>query len=174
MKYSIKKSSSNRIITPQYYKHIAIPLLLLFLLTFNSIVHAGNHKDEDWRHALSIGGLIVFGGVFEDVNWDGPSSDRSDLALTALELTIAAEINQWVNAEAVLLYENPTFDDETSIDLDVGFIRIGNTERYPLYLTLGKIYVPFGALLTHFPADPLVALPLTYLLQLEGESPLKG
>ena len=161
------------IISVKYYKHFLIPLILFFLLILVSLVHAGDNKDEDWRHALSIGGLIIFGGVFEDMdNRNGSSSDRSDLALTAVELTIAAEINEWVNTEAVLLYEDPTFDDETSIELDAGSITIGNTKKYPLYLTLGKMVVPFGVFLTHFPADPLVALPLTLLFGETSEKAL--
>ena len=164
MRKSKNKSSFNSIIKVKYYRYFAIPLLLFFLLVFISIVHAGDNKHENWRHAVSISGLIIFGGVFEDVEtWDGANSDRSDLALTAVELAIATEINEWFNARVALLYEDPTFDDETSIDLDAGYITMGNTKKYPLYLTLGKIYVPFGALLTHFPSDPLVALPLTLL-----------
>ncbi len=118
---------------------------------------------------IRIGGLIEVGVAWQDLEYrDGSSEDDSDLCLTTVELGIEAEVNEWVNAGALLLYEDPTSfegeNDETSVDLDEGWITIGNTEAYPLYFSAGKMYVPFGALLTHFPDDPLIDQPLTLLL----------
>jgi hypothetical protein len=81
-----------------------------------------------------------------------------------MELTVEADVHEWVNGAITLLYEDATFGDDTSVDLDGGTVTIGNLEKFPLYLTAGKIYVPFGALLTHFPDDPLIDQPLTLLL----------
>jgi hypothetical protein len=115
---------------------------------------------------ISLSGLIEFGGAWEDVDYtDDSSEEQSDLALTTVELTAEAEVNEWVGVEATLLYEDPTFEnDETSVDLDAAILTIGNIEEYPLYFSAGAMYVPFGALLTHFPDDPLVDQPLTLLL----------
>lgn len=118
---------------------------------------------------IRIGGLIEVGAAWQDVEYqDGSSKDDSDLCLTTVELGIEAEVNEWVNAGALLLYEDPTSfegeDDETSVDLDEAWVTIGNTEAYPLYFSAGKMYVPFGALLTHFPDDPLIDQPLTLVL----------
>ncbi len=119
---------------------------------------------------ILFSGYIEFGGAWQDVEYtDGTSVDESDLALTTVELTAEAEINAWVNVEATLLYEDPTSflgDDveETSVDLDVAILTIGNAEAYPLYFSAGVLYVPFGALLTHFPDDPLIDQPVTLLL----------
>lgn len=118
---------------------------------------------------IRIGGLIEVGAAWQDVEYqDGSSKDESDLCLTTVELGIEAEVNEWVNAGALLLYEDPTSfegeDDETSVDLDEAWVTIGNTEAYPLYFSAGKMYVPFGALLTHFPDDPLIDQPLTLVL----------
>jgi hypothetical protein len=115
---------------------------------------------------IQFGGLIEFGGAWQDIDHkDGSSEDESDLALTTVELGAEAEVNEWVNVEAVLLFEDPTFEnDETSVDLDVATVTLGNTERYPLYFVAGAMYVPFGGLLTHFPDDPLVDQPLALLL----------
>jgi hypothetical protein len=118
---------------------------------------------------IRIGGLIEVGVAWRDVEYqDGSSQDDSDLCLTTVELGIEAEVNEWVNAGALLLYEDPTSfegeDDETSVDLDEAWVTIGNTEAYPLYFSAGKMYVPFGALLTHFPDDPLIDQPLTLVL----------
>jgi len=63
------------------------------------------------------------------------------------------------------LYQDPTYQNaETSVDLDAATLTIGNTEEFPLYFSAGAMYVPFGALLTHFPDDPLIDLPLTLSL----------
>ena len=109
---------------------------------------------------LSFGLLVEAGAGYRDENEDG--EDESDIALTTVELGIEALINNWVTGEVVFLFEDPTFDDEdSSFDVDVGTITVGNTDEFPLFATVGKFYVPYGALLTHFPDDPLVDLPVT-------------
>jgi hypothetical protein len=117
---------------------------------------------------IHLSGLIEFGGVWQDIDHKrgrgGAKEDESDLTLTTVELGMEAEVNDWVNVDVLLLYEDPTFGEETSVDLDEATLTIGNTEKFPLYLSVGAMYVPFGALLTHFPDDPLIDVPLTLLL----------
>lgn len=109
---------------------------------------------------FNFGLLVEAGVVYRDESAEGGS--ESDIALTTVEFGTEAVINDWVSSEVVLLFEDPTFDDEdASFDVDVGLITVGNTEQYPLYATVGKFYVPYGALLTHFPDDPLVDVPVT-------------
>jgi hypothetical protein len=128
-------------------------------------------EEADWRKLqelgehFEIGLLLEFGGVWEDRQKnDGTSDDRSNFAIPTVELAIGVQPVDWIAGEAVFLYEDPTFEDETSVDLDVGTITIGNTEKFPVYTTGGVMYVPFGALYTHFPDDPLLDLPLTLVL----------
>ena len=119
---------------------------------------------------IKFSGLIEFGGAWQDVDYTaghgGGKQDDSDLALTTVELTAEAEVNDWVNVAVTFLYEDATFQegDEAQVTLDAATLTIGNTEEFPLYLSAGAMYVPFGALLTHFPDDPLVEQPLTLLL----------
>ncbi|MCK4728491.1 MAG: LbtU family siderophore porin [Desulfobacterales bacterium] len=118
---------------------------------------------------IKFSGLIEVGGVWQEIDYESNTpepekEDDSDLCLTTLELTVEAEINKWVNVAATLLYEDPTFGEETSVDLDVATVTIGNTEEFPLYVSVGAMYVPFGALLTHFPDDPLMNVPVTLVL----------
>jgi hypothetical protein len=109
---------------------------------------------------FDFGLLIEAGAVYRDENEDG--EDESDIALTTVEFGVETMINEWVTGEVVLLFEDPTFDDEdTSFDVDVGTITIGNPDQFPLFATVGKFYVPYGALLTHFSDDPLVDVPVT-------------
>jgi hypothetical protein len=114
---------------------------------------------------VHISGLIELGWVVQDIDHrpgEGQEKPRdySDIALTTVEIAMEAEVNEWVNAEVVLLYETPTFEGGGPLDVDVATVTIGNTEEFPLYLTAGVMYVPFGALLTHFPDDPLIDVPL--------------
>ena len=46
----------------------------------------------------------------------------------------------------------------------IGVITVGNPQKFPLSLTAGALYVPFGALLNHFPDSPLVDQPMTLTL----------
>ena len=121
---------------------------------------------SDLEDHITINGLLEFGAAYQSIDMkDGGHEKDSDLCMTTVQLGIAAEVNDWVNAEMVLLYEDPTFDnDETSVDIDEAFITIGNTEKIPAFLKAGKMYVPFGALFEHFPDDPFLDTPLTVML----------
>ncbi len=118
---------------------------------------------------IQLSGLIEVGAVWQNVEGGPLDEDESDLCLTTVEITAEAELNEWVNVAAVFLYEDASFawsgePGETTVEIDEAVVTIGNTEKYPLYATAGKMYVPFGALLTHFPDDPLLDAPVTLLL----------
>ncbi|MFP3984153.1 MAG: LbtU family siderophore porin [Desulfurivibrionaceae bacterium] len=138
----------------------------------DDLTHLGGTEEDDssflsaLESRISFSGLVEFGGAWQEVEKvSGEQEEKSDLALTTVELAIGAEVNPWVNLETVLLYEDPTFDqEESSLDLDVAALTLGNTERFPLYLSAGKMYVPFGGLMTHLPDDPLIDSPLTLAL----------
>jgi hypothetical protein len=131
------------------------------------LITANAQATEAGAPMIQLSGLIEVGAVWQDIDYQGTAptvEDVSDLCLTTVELTAEAEMNEWVNVGVTLLYEDPTFGDETHLEVDMATVTIGNTEEYPLYCTAGKMYVPFGALLTHFPDDPLLEAPLTLLL----------
>ena len=135
-------------------------ILALGLLTVTGNAQA----TEAEAPMIHLSGLIEVGAVWQDVDYEvdpGGAEDVSDLCLTTVELTAEAEMNDWVNVGVTLLYEDPTFDEETHLEVDMATVTIGNTEEYPLYGSAGKMYVPFGALLTHFPDDPLMNAPVT-------------
>jgi hypothetical protein len=117
---------------------------------------------------VSVSGLVEVGAAYEDVhNNDGTDEDSSDINLTTVEIGVAVEVNDWLNLETVFLYEDPFGNDaadESDVTVDVSTVNIGNTEKCPFYASAGKMYVPFGALLTHLPDDPLVEQPMALLL----------
>jgi hypothetical protein len=123
---------------------------------------------EEFKDRVKFSGLLEFGGAYQSGdNLDGTDFTESDLALTTMMFTAEAEINEWVNVAVDLLYEDPTFSrfaDEGVFTVDYAAATIGNQDRFPVYGTLGRIYVPFGALLTHFPDDPLIDNPLSLAL----------
>ena len=133
---------------------------------------------EDTIH---IHGLLEVGAAYHSTDMNkgyGSYQHDSDISMTTVELGIGAEVNDWVNAEMVLLYEDPTFgdeegkSDETHFEVDTAIITIANTEETPAFLMAGKMFVPFGALLEHFPDDPLIHAPLTLLLGETNEKAL--
>jgi len=77
----------------------------------------------------------------------------SDIVLATFELGIDAEINKLVKGRALLLWEE---DDTEPIDLEEATITLGGSDRIPVYLTAGRMYVPFGVFSSHFISDPLV------------------
>jgi len=119
---------------------------------------------------VTIGGLVEVGAAYKATDYrDGSDDDSSDISLTTVEIGVAVEITDWINLETVFLYEDPFNDDESSVDLDVGTVTFGNPEKCPFYLSAGKMFVPFGALMTHLPDDPAVDQPMTLMLGEAGE-----
>ena len=151
----------------------AIFVLGLFMFTAAEVNAEGGIEDR-----IKLSGLIEFGGVWQDIDYttgNTPAKENeSDFALTTVELAAEAEVNEWVNVGITLLYEDATFGDDGDGDFNVdeATLTIGNTEEFPLYLSAGKMFVPFGALLTHFPDDPLVDLPLALLMGETSEKAL--
>ena len=85
-------------------------------------------------------------GFFED-------DDGSDISLATVEVGIDAQISEWSSAHVLLLYEEGEEDDHVIID--EGTITLGNMDKFPLYLSAGKMYVPFGSFETNMISDPL-------------------
>jgi len=84
---------------------------------------------------------------------DYDNEDSSDIALATVEVGLNARVAEWSSAQVLFLYEEGEKDDHVIID--EGFITLGNTEKYPVYLTTGKMYVPFGSFESNMVSDPL-------------------
>ena len=116
-------------------------------------------KEEGGAHEESLLGKInervTLSGVVEveaASAEDFEGSDESDITLATVELGLDAEITEMVNAHLLLLWEE---DDTESVVVDEGTVTFGNLEKFPLYLTAGKMYVPFGAFESNMISDPL-------------------
>jgi hypothetical protein len=101
-----------------------------------------------WTDRIEIGGVVEV-EAYHASPYDG--DDESDVALATFELGIAAQVTDWVEAGASLLYE----EDDTPLEVDTAYVTIANAEESPWSLTAGQIYVPFGSYETNLVSDPL-------------------
>ena len=88
-----------------------------------------------------------------------------DLTLGSGELDVAAILNKNVEAYISFAYDSSPPDiggqrlSNSSVDLNMGFVNIGDLDRTPFYFTGGQLYVPFGRF-----ATAMVSAPLTMIM----------
>ena len=93
------------------------------------------------------------------------SGNSGDVTLGASELDVAAILNDKVEAYMALAVDTSPPDvggqrlSNSSVDLNMGFINIGNLDQTPFYFTAGQIYAPFGRY-----SSSMVSAPLTMIL----------
>jgi hypothetical protein len=108
-----------------------------------------------WADKITLSGLIEAEAYYEDYDYDTPAEkdeDSSDLTLATVELGIDVDIIKHVKGHLLFLWEE---DDTEPVDLDEGYITIDGEDVVPLYLNVGRLYVPFGNFESHFISDPL-------------------
>jgi hypothetical protein len=108
-----------------------------------------------WTDRINISGVIEVEAAHESMDFNDPEendTDSSDIALATVELGIDAKINKHVSGHALLLWEE---DDTEPVDIDEGYITLSGEDVIPLYLSAGKMYVPFGSFNSHFINDPI-------------------
>lgn len=102
--------------------------------------------------------LATVGDAFAGRNWSG------DATLGSGELDLAAILNDKVEAYMALAYDSSPPDvggqrlSNSSIDLNMGFVNIGDLDESPLYFTGGQLYVPFGRYSTSMVSAPLTMI----------------
>ena len=110
---------------------------------------------EKWADKITLSGLIEAEASYEDYDYDDPAvddEDSSDIVLATVELGVDVDIIKHVKGHVLFLWE----EDETEpVDVDEGFITLDGEDVVPLYLNVGKLYVPFGNFESHFISDPL-------------------
>lgn len=109
---------------------------------------AGEGLGGGWFDRIEIAGLVEVEASYVEP-FEGDS--ESDVVLATFELGLAAQVNDWVEALASVLYE----EGETDLEVDVAQITIANPEVTPVYVNAGQFYLPFGAYETNLVSDPL-------------------
>jgi len=100
---------------------------------------------------MTISGEVVINTARTDSDaWSGEST--SDVILDTLALGIDAQINPWVNTYMGLLYEQ---EDDDNLKVDEATITIGNSDISPVYLSAGRMFVPFGSFESNMISDPI-------------------
>ncbi len=99
---------------------------------------------------------VEFSGLVEVEATSSESYDHeeiSDLSLATVELGMEVHVTDWSHAQLVLLYEEGEENDHLVVDQ--GTLTLGNRDKFPMGLTVGKKYLPFGSYLTSMVSDPL-------------------
>ncbi len=108
--------------------------------------------------------ILAFSGKVEPVTAVGDPflpNNTFDVTLGSSELDLAAILNNTVEAYLSLAYDQSPPDvggqrlSNSSIDLNMGFVNIGDLDKSPFYFTGGQLYAPFGRFSTAMVSAPL-------------------
>lgn len=108
--------------------------------------------------------IIALSGKAEPVAvfsnpYNGHSSN--DLSLGSSEIDVAAALNHYVEAFFSIAYDDSPPDNggprvsNSSFDLNLGFVNIGDPDVTPIYFTAGQLYAPFGKYSSSMVSSPL-------------------
>ncbi len=96
---------------------------------------------------INISGLIEVEGFWSDESIADVDDKASDLTLATAQLGLDAQVNDQLNADVTLLFE-----EGEDFTIDEAFVTY---ERGPLGLQAGLLYVPFGVFNTNMITSPL-------------------
>jgi hypothetical protein len=100
------------------------------------------------EHINISGAVEVEAGYSRDYD----DNDSSDITLATVELGVDINLMKFISGHLLFLWEE---DDTEPVDIDEGYIYLGNTEFFPVYFQVGKLYVPFGSFESNMVSDPL-------------------
>ncbi len=101
---------------------------------------------------------LTLSGLFEGdyrVSKDFSGAHSSGFDLSTLELYLDAKVNEWVSGHVEIEYSDDEANDDNKMRIDEAYATLGNTGKFPLFLTLGKMYVPSGDFSSNMLQDPL-------------------
>jgi len=99
---------------------------------------------------LELNGLIeVEAAAGKNFN----KEDTSDVTLATAAIGLDAKVSEWTTGHLILLYEEG--EEDNHIIIDEGTATLGNLDRFPLFLSAGRMYVPFGSYENNMISDPL-------------------
>lgn len=139
-------------------KKRVVVMLVVFLGIICVWGGAVTHADIEDKNPLyahsAIETLTLYGAVEVEAGYSKgfDRASASDIVLATVELGVDARINDWLVGTILFLWEE---GDTEQVVLDEGGITIGGTDTCSIYLTTGKIYVPFGSYESNMVSDPL-------------------
>jgi len=99
---------------------------------------------------VTLSGLVEVAFATGD---DFAGENFNSFDVSSVELGLDIKATDWASGHILVKYEEDGDDDEFTID--EATITLGDTEKFPLYLTAGKFYMPFGNFETNMIQDPL-------------------
>ena len=114
------------------------------------ISELSENTGDGWFQSIEFGGLVEVEA--QRVSPDG-EDDSSDIYVATVELGVAAQVNDWTEAEIVLLYEDEG-DHSGEIDVDTGTITIADPDSF-WFVTAGQYALAFGDYSTNLISDPI-------------------
>jgi hypothetical protein len=109
-------------------------------------------ESNRWFDRIEISGLIEIEAMHQSTDFSDPAQadeDESDIDLATVEVAMDAGISDHVDGHVLFKYE------EDDLFVDEGFITLSGKERFPIFLTAGRQYLPFGNYDSHLVTDPL-------------------
>jgi hypothetical protein len=108
--------------------------------------------------------IIALSGKSEPVaslNRPYAGQSQGDFGLGSSELDVAAALNDYVEAFIGIAFDDspPSVGgprvNNSSFDLNLGFVNIGNLDETPLYFTAGQLFAPFGRYTSSMISSPI-------------------
>lgn len=108
--------------------------------------------------------IIALSGKVEPyTNFSQPyfGNTVGDISLGSTELDVAAALNDYVEAFFSIVFDEnpPMFARQrvanSAINLNMGFVNIGDLDETPFYFTAGQLYAPFGRYSSSMISAPL-------------------
>lgn len=108
------------------------------------------HKEGDEhldRPIVEISGGLE--GQLYGTNGFGEGNTPDGINLSTAELDVAGIVSPWAGGFMALDYDNSPVSSgnrspKNTVYLDRGFVTFGNLNRFPVYASIGEMYVPYG------------------------------
>ena len=138
------------------WKKAALATSIFFVIGAGQVVAAENPAEpvEEESLATMINEYVSLSGVVEvEASWseDFEGVSESNIELATAEIGLEAQLTDWAQGAIVAEWDG----DDDKITIADAFITIGNTEKFPLTITGGRLTVPFGSYETNMVSDPL-------------------
>lgn len=116
--------------------------------------HGGEGFTKGINDHVELSGLIEVEAksLSQDGHTAAHNENSSDINVTTVQVALDSQLSEWSSGHILVLYEE---DEDADFNIDEATITLGNLEKFPLYLTAGKMYVPFGCFQTNMISDPL-------------------
>lgn len=148
-----------------------------------SILAAKPYLANDWTKRITLSGELNVDGKWRTKHGPTGSDDLNpslfqsrsytDIYLNNSQLDADITVNNWVGAHASLTGRDPihvneryrsAVNDDAPINLDEAYITVGHLDTYPIYMTAGRKYMPFG----HYDRHAIQPTLTQYLAQTQG------